>query len=244
MDRKSYIDTNAEGSSTYAAGMGSVGSDGTFSQTIATTPGQQYTLSFWLQNEGGTPNNFTATWNGTSLLALTNAAQSGYTEYTYTVTATGSTSTLMFAAEQKPSQWDLDNVSVTPVTPAITAISESSSSGDLNAGETGTLTLELNEAVTVAGGTPTLTLNDDSTATYTSGSGTDALTFSYTVGAGQHTADLAATAVNLNGATIEDYAGDAANLSLTGLTQTGPQINTAAPPNPAIARVDNYLAWY
>ena len=44
-----------------------------------------------------------------------------------------------------------------------------------------TLTLNLSEAVTVAGGTPTLTLNDGGTATYTGGSGSNALTFSYTV---------------------------------------------------------------
>ena len=56
-----------------------------------------------------------------------------------------------------------------------------------------------------------------------------ALTFSYTVAAGQNTAALAATAVNLNGATIKDGAGNAANLSLTGLTQTGPQIDTTVP---------------
>ena len=99
--------------------------------------------------------------------------------------------------------------------------SESPASGDLNAGKTVTLTLNLSEAVTVAGGTPTLTLNDGGTATYTGGSGTNALTFSYTVAAGQNTADLAATAVNLNSATITDGAGNAANLSLTGLTQTG-----------------------
>ena len=42
--------------------------------------------------------------------------------------------------------------------------------------------MNLNEAVTVAGGTPTLTLNDGGTATYTGGSGSNALTFSYTVG--------------------------------------------------------------
>ena len=60
----------------------------------------------------------------------------------------------------------------------------------------------MDEIVTVAGGTPTLTLNDGGTATYTGGSGTSALTFSYTVGAGQNTASLAATTVNLNGATV------------------------------------------
>ena len=106
---------------------------------------------------------------------------------------------------------------------------ESPSSGDLNAGKTVTLTLNLSEAVTVAGGTPTLTLNDGGTATYTGGSGTNALTFSYTVAAGQNTAGLAATAVNLNRRPITDGAGNAANLSLTGLTQTGPQIDTTAP---------------
>ena len=74
-----------------------------------------------------------------------------------------------------------------------------------------------------------MTLNDGGTATYTGGSGTSALTFSYTVGAGQNTAALAATAVNLNGGTIQDGSGNAASLALTGLTQTGPQIDTTTP---------------
>ncbi len=111
-------------------------------------------------------------------------------------------------------------------TPTVSSVTETPSSGDLNAGNTVTLTLTLSEAVTVAGGTPTLTLNDGGTATYTGGSGTDALTFSYTVSAGQSTASLSATAVNLNSATVTDGAGNAANLSLTGLTQTGPQIGS------------------
>ena len=116
-----------------------------------------------------------------------------------------------------------------PTGPTLTSIVESPASGDLNAGKTVTLTLNLSEAVTVAGGTPTLTLNDGGTATYTGGSGSNALTFSYTVAAGQNTAALAATAVNLNSATVTDGAGNAANLSLTGLTQSGPQIDTTTP---------------
>src|SRR5271170_4961578 len=226
-----YIDTNAEGGSSYAAGMGSVGADGTLSQTIATTAGQTYTLSFWLQNESSGTNDFSAIWNGQTLLSLTNAAQSGYTEYTYTVTATSSTTTLEFSAANVPSQWDLDNISLTATSdPAATvsSIAESPANGDLDAGKTVTLTVNFNEAVTVAGGTPTLTLNDGGTASYTSGSGSTALIFSYTVASGQNTAALAATTVNLNGATITD-GGNAANLSLTGLTQSGPQIDTTAP---------------
>ena len=122
-------------------------------------------------------------------------------------------------------------------TPVISAIVESPSSGDLNAGKTVTLTLGMSEAVTVntTGGTPTLTLNDGGVATYVSGTGTSTLTFSYTVAAGQNTAALKATALNLNSATITDGAGSAANLSLTGLTQTGPQIDTTAPSAPHIS---------
>ena len=102
-----------QGGSTYAAGMGSMGADGTLSQTIATTAGQTYTLSFWLQNEASGRNDFTAKWNGQTLLSLTNAAQFGYTQYTYTVTATGSTSTLQIFRANGPSQWDLDNITLT-----------------------------------------------------------------------------------------------------------------------------------
>ena len=75
--------------------------------------------------------------------------------------------------------------------------------------------MTFSEAVTVTG-TPTLTLNDGGTATYTGGSGTSALTFSYTVGATDSAVPaLAITQANLpNGATIKDAAGNAANLSV------------------------------
>ena len=83
--------------------------------------------------------------------------------------------------------------------------------------------------VNTASGSPTLSLNDGGTATYVSGSGSNALTFSYTVLAGQNTADLTVTAVNLNDATIQDGSGNAANLSLTGISQGSPQIDTTPP---------------
>ena len=93
-----YVSTNAQGASTYAADLDPVGADGTLSQTIATTAGQTYTLSFWLDMQDGGANNFSAIWNGQTLLSLTNVVNSsGYTEYTYTVTATSSTSTLEFS---------------------------------------------------------------------------------------------------------------------------------------------------
>ena len=107
-------------------------------------------------------------------------------------------------------------------------MAESPSSGDLDAGNTVTLTLDMSEAVTVTGGTPTLTLNDGGTATYTGGSGSNALTFSYTVAAGQNT-----LAGGHGGQSQRrDHHGrcwQSANLSLSGLTQSGPQIALTRP---------------
>ena len=79
---------------------------------------------------------------------------------------------------------------------------DGSGNGDLNAGHVVTLTVNMSEVVTVAGGMPTLSLNNGGTASYTGGSGSNALTFSYTVGAGQDIGDLAVTSFNLNGATV------------------------------------------
>ena len=90
----------------------------------------------------------------------------------------------------------------------------SATAGNYSTGNTLTLTLYTSEAVTVSG-TPTLTLNDGGTATYTGGSGTNALTFSYTVAAGQNTSALAVTAVN---GTIADLDGNA--LSTSNLPET------------------------
>ena len=98
--------------------------------------------------------------------------------------------------------------------PTVTQVVPVPGSGIENVGDTITLTLDLSEAVTVVG-TPTLSLNDGGTATYTGGSGpTNALTFSYTVKPTDSTvAALAITQVNLPpGASIKDGGGNTANL--------------------------------
>jgi len=100
------------------------------------------------------------------------------------------------------------------------------------------ITLDLTEMVTVTGGSPALVLNDGAAAQYVSGSGSSALNFLYTVGANDHVGSLGATSVNLNGATIADAAGNAANLSVTSLSQNGPQIGTVQ----AQTIQDDYLA--
>jgi len=101
--------------------------------------------------------------------------------------------------------------------PTVSAVSSSTANGDYYLGESISIQVALSEAVTVAGGTPTLGLNTGGTATYASGSGTSTLNFTYTVGAGENNADLdysSTSAISLNGATIKDAANNNLNSTL------------------------------
>jgi hypothetical protein len=107
---------------------------------------------------------------------------------------------------------------------------DSGGNGDLDAGKMVTLTVSFSEAVTVTG-SPTLALNDGGSASFTGDSGIGALTFIYTVSAGQNTPDLTVTSLSLNGGTIQDAASNNANV--TGAANYNPtgtlQIDTTAP---------------
>jgi hypothetical protein len=105
--------------------------------------------------------------------------------------------------------------------PTILGVSASPANADLGANQADNITVNFSEAVVVKGGTPGLLLSDGGTASYLSGSGTSSLTFRYNVVAGQNSPDLAVAGsgdpayvpFNLNGATISDLAGNAANLT-------------------------------
>src|SRR5204863_5291712 len=75
-------------------------------------------------------------------------------------------------------------------------------------------TVNFGTAVTVnaADGMRTLYVTGVHTSAHPGSSGS-ALTFSYTVAAGQNTSDLAVSSFNLNGATVKDGAGNTADLS-------------------------------
>ena len=116
--------------------------------------------------------------------------------------------------------------------PTVTAATATPATGEEGAGASIAITLAMSEAVNVVttGGTPTLTLNDGGTATYDAAKSTaTALVFDYTVAAGQNTAALAVTGNILNGGSITDGAGNAANLAGADVTFTGLQIATTAP---------------
>jgi hypothetical protein len=150
----------------------------------------------------------------------------------------GNTANLSGASNYNPAgilQIDTTTPTVSSIATSGTGIA--SGTGDLNAGHVVTLTVAMSEIVTIAGGTPTLTLNDGGTASYTGGSNSSALTFSYTVLAGQNTGDLVVLSLNPNGAMITDGAGNAANLS--GASNYNPagilQIDTTTPTVSSIA---------
>ena len=145
--------------------------------------------------------------NGASQVASLDFQTSSLGGTTFQATSDGATGTFITTAPP-PS-----GPSVSSIVTSGTGIT--TGNGDLNAGKAVTLTVNFSAPVTVntAGGSPTLALNDGGTATYVGGSGTSALTFSYTVTAGQNTSDLVVSSLNPNGATIQDAAANNANLS-------------------------------
>jgi large repetitive protein len=101
----------------------------------------------------------------------------------------------------------------TPGLSDVYAIAASPSSGTVGTGQTVTFDLNMAEAWTVAGGTPSLTLSSGGSAAFAGGSGTSTLTFSYTVASGQQSSTLAIIGVSLQGATVKDAVGNSADLS-------------------------------
>src|SRR6202007_3388794 len=104
--------------------------------------------------------------------------------------------------------------------PSASSVTSSTSNATYKAGDTVSIQVSFSEAVTVAGGTPTLLLETGSTdhsATYASGSGTSTLSFNYVVQAGDNATDLdyqSISALTLGGATIRDAAGNDGTLTL------------------------------
>ncbi len=117
---------------------------------------------------------------------------------------------------------------------ALTGKSEATYS-QLNAGDTVSVTVKMSEATTVTG-TPTVALKIGDTtvqAKYASGSGTNALVFTYAIQAGRTDSDgisIAANSLNLNGGTLRDAAGNTATLTHVAVTDNSAYIvDTAAP---------------
>ena len=93
----------------------------TLSQTLATSIGTTYIVSFWLEQDTapqlGYTHQFSASWGGTNLLSLTpSIALPGptgvFTQYSFAQTATASSTALQFTFENDDNYWSFDDVSV------------------------------------------------------------------------------------------------------------------------------------
>jgi len=96
----------------FYATLGPVGSDGTLSQSFATTAGASYTFSFWIAAVGDDPSDFSAFWDGTQVYSATDPNTGGvYQQFSFTETGTGN-DTITFSFRDDPAYIALDNVSV------------------------------------------------------------------------------------------------------------------------------------
>ncbi|MGA2030314.1 MAG: PKD domain-containing protein, partial [Verrucomicrobiota bacterium] len=114
-----YIDDGSDSlvtphSGSYEAALNTSGSLGYLSQTLSTTAGTSYLLSFWLNNTYDEPSEFLASWNGSTLLDETNPATIGWTNIQFVVTATGTSTVLQFGFQCDYAYLVFDDVSVAP----------------------------------------------------------------------------------------------------------------------------------
>jgi hypothetical protein len=87
---------------------------GFIAQTVNTTPGQAYLVDYWLRSSQDAANDWGAYWNGTLLDDFSVSGQL-WTEHSYQVTATASSTELKFGNSFASGFFYLDDVSVRPI---------------------------------------------------------------------------------------------------------------------------------
>jgi hypothetical protein len=221
--------TSSTANTTYKVGD-AVSVQVNFSEAVTVTGTPQLTL------ETGTTDrtiNY-ASGSGTNSLTFTYTVQAGDTtsdlDYNATTAlalnsgtikdAAGNNATLTLASPGAANSLGANKaIVIDGVVPTVSGVTSSAANATYKVGDAVSVQVNFSEAVTVTG-TPQLTLETgttDRTINYASGSGTSSLTFTYTVQAGDTTADLdynATTALALNSGTIKDAAGNNATLTL------------------------------
>jgi hypothetical protein len=109
------IDTVFPNSGTYDIAFATGSTDpniGMLSQSITTTLGQNYTLTFFVVDEAGFPlNTFTVSYGGFTATITGDQAPFAYTEESFTVPGAGAAN-LVFEGINDPAAWNLDDVSL------------------------------------------------------------------------------------------------------------------------------------
>jgi len=117
-----------------ALGTSGSGSLGYLSQTLSTTAGVGYLLSFWANNSYSDPAELLVSWNGTTLLDTTNLVATDWTNIQFFVSAAGPATALEIGFQDDYDWLGLDEISVTPtntgVASTVPGVASFSLSGD------------------------------------------------------------------------------------------------------------------
>ena len=123
------------------------------------------------------------------------------------------------AAGNAAAQVTSSSFAVDTTAPTVSYVTGVENNGTFKASDLINITVRFSESVDVAGATPyiVLSVGADYNVDYSTGSGSQYLTFPYTVQSGHTSADLdyaSTAALTLNGATIKDAAGNSATITL------------------------------
>lgn len=114
---------------------------------------------------------------------------------------------------------DDKEIQVDTTAPTVVSVTSSTADGHYNAGDSIYLTVIFSEPINVVG-SPTLTVETgsvDGVATYAGGSGSTEISFQYTIGAGENSADLdvvTSGALSVHGGSLRDAATNSATLTI------------------------------
>jgi VCBS repeat-containing protein len=100
-------------------------------QAIATTPGQHYTLGFSVSGDSDSSSNFfSASWDGTQILAVSDGQSGGFTHYSFDVVgdASASSTLLQFTYNDDGTGLRLDNITLN----AATAVGTETANGTIS----------------------------------------------------------------------------------------------------------------
>jgi hypothetical protein len=146
----------------YGAKLGPTGTLGYLSQNVATSIGQSYLISCWLNSDGLTPNEFLISWNGATLFDGVNLAATGWTNLQFLAAATATNTVLELGFRDDPGYLGLDDLSVVPASLSISGTHWSGANLVLNgsngvSGETNYVLTSTNLALPLSQWTPVAT---------------------------------------------------------------------------------------
>jgi hypothetical protein len=176
--------------------------------TASYTTGSGTTTLTFTYTVGSTDNSSDLDYVATTSLSLNGGTiQSGGVDVSLVLPIPGNSGSLGFNKD----------IIIDTIAPTVTDVNSTTANGAYRAGQTIDIEVTFSEVVVKSGSNPTLALNSGGSASYSTGSPSNILNFTYTVGSGNTSPDLDASSTSALSGTIKDGAGNSANLTLPAL---------------------------